>query len=571
MGTIGHEPTLAQLNKRPHGPVRRRTVLRGGAAVGAALVASGAMNPAHAGGPQPDAKKAAPGQAFQHGVASGDPMPQTVVLWTRVTPAPAAVPGSGIGPDTRLTWEVAADPRFHSVVRSGQVTARASEDHTVHVDPFGLEPATDYWYRFTVAEGPLAGSVSPTGRTRTAPAAESDVDTLRFALTSCANWESGYFGAYADIAAHANRGEIDCVLHVGDYIYEFASGNYTGKFGVVRPHEPAWETVTLKDYRTRYGRYRRDACLQDAHAAVPWVVTWDDHEIANNCWSGGARNHNPERGEGEYLPRRDAAMRAYFEWLPVRASNPSEGGHLYRNLRFGKLAEVSMLDLRTYRSKPEKMRRDVMASPDRTIMGGEQFQWLADTLTTADARWNLIGNSVMITPVNLADIDRAVAPPLARLLGWDGGELPLNTDQWDGFAADRDRLLRLLASRGPEGQSRTVFLTGDIHSEWATILAHEGRTVAAELVCTSVSSPNVDDALQLPEDSPTSLAGEAHLKSHNTGISHVDLDAHGYTLVTVTPDSVEGQWLRVDDVTVSGSPLHSGPRATFDGATLRMG
>jgi len=501
---------------------------------------------------------------FMHGVASGDPVPNSVILWTRVTPTPECVPGSGLGPDVNVRWEVAADPEFRRLARAGATTTRAAHDHTVHVDPFGLQPDTVYWYRFTVLDGEHAGRVSRAGRTRTAPADEADVGKLSLAVCSCANFEAGYFSAYSDIARRAHAGEVDVVVHLGDYIYEYASGDYAGKYGVVRPHVPTWEIRTLADYRSRYGHYRRDVELQDAHAAAPWVVTWDDHEIANDSWAGGAEGHSDFHGDWE--TRRDAAMQAYLEWLPVRGTSPSRGGRIYRTLRFGRLAELHMLDLRSHRSAPGMLQPAARTSVDRTIMGGEQFSWLSGRLATASTSWNLIGTSVMLAPLNLIHIDHQLRAQLTGMVGLDVAGTPVNVDQWDGYVADRDRLLAQLAEQHAHG--RTVFLAGDIHSEWANHIWHGDRVVAAELVCSSVTAANVDEFLGAAEDNPVSQTAERHVLAHNRHISHVDLDAHGYAILTVRPTHVEMSWHRVADVTVAGSPVTEALRMRYDGALV---
>ena len=501
---------------------------------------------------------------FMHGVASGDPVPNSVILWTRVTPAPECVPGSGLGPDVLVRWEVATDPEFTQLARAGTATAGAARDHTVHVDPFGLQPDTVYHYRFTVLDGEHAGRMSRTGRTRTAPADGAGVEKLTLAVCSCANFEAGYFSAYSDIARRAEAGDIDIVVHMGDYIYEYASGEYAGKYGVVRPHVPTWEIRTLADYRSRYGHYRRDVELQDAHAAAPWVVTWDDHEVANDFWSGGAEGHTAFHGD--WATRKDAAMQAYLEWLPVRGTSPSRGGHIYRTLRFGTLAELHMLDLRSYRSAPGMIQPAARNAPDRTIMGSEQFEWLSGRLATATTTWNLIGTSVMMAPLNLVHIDQGLRQQLMQMVGLDVAGTPVNVDQWDGYVADRDRLLDQLAAQHPDG--RTVFLTGDIHSEWANHIWHGDRIVAAELVCSSITAANVDEFLGAAEDNPVSQTAERHVLAHNRHISHVDLDAHGYALLTVRPAGVEMSWQRVLDVTVAGSPVVAGPRMRYDGALV---
>lgn len=472
--------------------------------------------------------------AFQHGVASGDPLPTAVIIWTRLTTDEAVA---------TVGWEVSTTPDFRTIVRHGEALAKPQDDFTVHVDVTGLTPATVYYYRFHAA-----GDTSRTGRTTTAPI---NTQKATFSVTSCANMESGYFGAYTEIARQARAGLIDVALHLGDYFYEYASGKYVGKNGITRPHEPAWECRTLSDYRTRYARYRRDAELQDAHAALPWVVTWDDHECANDSWAASVD-----------MERRDAAMRAYLEWMPIRATSPSQGGHIYRSLQFGDLAEVSMLDLRTYRSAPARFKS---SDPTRQMLGSEQFEWLTHQLTTSDAQWKLIGNSVMMAPLQI------LGTPLTEYLGHGMGSLPLNPDQWDGYQAERARLLELV-SRTPG----CVFLTGDIHSEWANELYLNGSgdegagAIAPEFVCTSVSAPNVDDKLRLPAGSATSRGLASYVRSVNPHVRHVELDAHGYMLVTVTREDVRAEWFRVADVETKGSPFTRGAVATWDGSVLTV-
>ncbi|NBM16276.1 alkaline phosphatase D family protein, partial [Streptomyces sp. GC420] len=258
----------------PTSAPRRRTVVKAAAATAvAAPVLAGA----------PAAVAAAEAPAFLHGVASGDPLPDGILLWTRVTPTAEAVPGSGLGPDTEVVWELASDKAFSDVVARGSVTARASSDHTVKAEVRGLRPATVYHFRFTAG-----GVVSPAGRTRTTPAADASAANVRFGVVSCANWEAGYFSAYRHLAA---RADLDAVLHLGDYIYEYATGGYPDAEYTVRQHEPKHEITTLADYRIRHATYKTDADLRTLHATHPVIAMWDDHEMANDAWSGGAENH----------------------------------------------------------------------------------------------------------------------------------------------------------------------------------------------------------------------------------------------------------------------------------------
>ncbi|AGF73056.1 phosphodiesterase/alkaline phosphatase D [Corynebacterium halotolerans YIM 70093 = DSM 44683] len=472
------------------------------------------------------------------------------MLWTRVTPSADAVPGSGLGAATTIKWEVALDAGFRDVVKQGEAVASADRDHTVHVDPWDLAADTVYFYRFAVVDGEFAGHVSPTGRTRTAPDFDASPEQLNLAVASCANWESGFFSAYTDIANRAQAGDLDLLVFLGDYIYEYGTGEAAGPHGPFRIHEPAWETVTLQDYRMRHGRYRTDPELQAAHTALPWVVVWDDHETADNSWRGGAQNHSP--AEGDWLTRRNAALRAYFEWLPVRATSPSEEGHIYRSLRFGDLVELTMMDLRTYRDQQARWAVGAIGDEGRTMMGSEQFEWLRRKIETSSAHWNVMGSSVMVAPLNLITLQQnEQTSSVADFLGSHASGVPLNPDQWDGYTADRVRLLDVLEAHG----SNVLFLSGDIHTEWANSLWHGGREIGVELVCSSVSAPNVDEQLGLPADNAVSHLAEQLVRDANPHVRHVDLDSHGYSIARVRRDEVQMHWLRVDDVEVQGAAV----------------
>lgn len=522
-----------------------------GPAAGQESPAASSISSARSPAPNPEGEL-----PFRHGVASGDPLTDTVILWTRVTPAMEAVPGSGLGPEVTVDWTVSRDPELQDVIRSGQAIATAARDHTVHVDPWGLAPDTEYFFGFTVTDGPHAGARSPIGRTRTAPVPGAQVAELTLAVGSCANWESGFFTAYADIARRGRAGELDLMVFLGDYIYEYGQGEYSG-FGPFRLVEPAHETLTLADYRTRYGLYRTDPALRDAHGALPWVVVWDDHEIANNNWREGAENHDPA-AEGPWEARRAAAMQAYFEWLPVRAVSPSAGGHLYRSFRYGDLVELTMLDLRTYRDE-EASRFDFAAfiDPARRLLGTEQFQWLRGQIGTSTAVWNVLGSSVMFSPLNLVTLrqDERTRPVLEFLAehqvggsvrpAAQAGGMSFNPDQWDGYAAARQAVTELLVERG----SNVLVLTGDIHSEWVHSLSHQGREFGCELVTSSISAPNVDELLGLPVDNPLSQLAESYLGAANPQLRHVDLDQHGYAVARIRREEVLLQFWRTPDVT----------------------
>lgn len=477
--------------------------------------------------------------AFLHGVASGDPLPDGVLLWTRVTPVPEAVPGSGLGPVAEVGWTVARDRAFTSVVATGTATATAASDHTVKVDVRGLQPATDYWFRFTAG-----GVTSPAGRTRTAPAENATADRLRFGVVSCANWEAGYFSSYRHLAA---RGDLDAWLHLGDYLYEYGTGAYAARGTVVRPRAPAHEIVTPADYRTRHGRYKTDADLQALHAAAPVVAIWDDHEFANDAWSGGAENHT-EGAEGAWAARVAAAKQAYFEWMPVRASI---AGTTYRRLRFGRLADLSLLDLRSFRSQQASIGSGSVDDPDRTITGRAQLDWLKAGLKTSDTTWRLIGNSVMISPVAFGALPGHLLAPLAELLGLPAEGLAVNVDQWDGYTDDRRELLAHLRDNGIRN---TVFLTGDIHMAWANDVPVKAATyplsasAATEFVVTSVTSDNLDDILEVAPGTVSTVA-EAAVKAANRHVKWLDMDSHGYGVLDITGERAQMDYYALSDRT----------------------
>ncbi|MFE0414409.1 alkaline phosphatase D family protein [Streptomyces tendae] len=508
----------------------RRTVVKA-AAAGAVLAAPlAAALPA-------GAADAAP--AFLHGVASGDPLPDGVLLWTRVTPVPEAIPGSGTGPDTEVSWVVATDKALTNVVAKGSVTATAASDHTVKADVRGLAPATDYWFRFSA--GPAD---SPVARTRTAPAHDAAVTGLRFGVVSCANWEAGYFSSYRHLAA---RGDLDAWLHLGDYIYEYGTGEYGTRDTVVRPHAPAHEILTLADYRTRHGRYKTDPDLQALHAAAPVVAIWDDHEIANDTWSGGAENHT-EGAEGSWAERQSAAKRAYFEWMPVR---PAIAGTTYRRLRFGKLVDLSLLDLRSFRSQQVALGKGEVDDPDRTLTGRAQLDWLKSGLAASDATWRLVGNPVMISPFAVGSLPAALLGPLAELLGLPKEGIALNTDQWDGYTDDRRELLAHLRAHAIRN---TVFLTGDIHMAWANDVPHHAGTyplsasAATEFVVTSVTSDNLDDIVKVHEGTVSAIAAPV-IRAANRHVHWVDTDRHGYGVLDITADRAQMDYYVVSDRT----------------------
>lgn len=525
--------------------LNRRTLLKaaGATAVAATAQAATAL-------PATAAAAVAPASSpvFQHGLASGDPLPHSILLWTRVTPIPEATPGSGLGPDAVVSWEVATDANFGDVVCWGRQNTGANRDHTVKVDVTGLDPCTDYYYRFSCGD-----AVSGVGRTRTAPERDADVQRLRFGVVTCSNWQSGFFAPYRYLA---ERGDLDAIIHLGDYIYESALGQFPIDTApdykyTVRRHDPAPAPVTLTDYRLRHAQYKTDPHLQLLHAACPWIATWDDHEVANDAWSDGAQNHNPAT-EGDFALRKAAAHQAYFEWMPVR----NAGDRLYRRFRFGKLAELSMLDLRSYRSHQSKPETDE-DDPNRTIAGATQLGWLIDGIVGSTAQWKLVGNPVMISPYKMPPLPEPQNTQLRKLFGLPPDKKIVWTDQWDGYTADRRKVLTALRDNNV---ADTVFLTGDIHSSWAADVPLDATTypaspsLATELICPPVTSDNIDDVFHVP---PRTLAVQVEngIMKVNPHVHWVEYDSHGASVLEVTPRGTQMDWYFVADRAKPDSPL----------------
>lgn len=507
--------------------LHRRTVL-GSATVGATAAAvAGPASPTSA---RPS--------SFRHGVASGDPLPDAVLIWTRVTTA---------APRADVQWEVARDAGFRRVVRSGTFRTGASRDHTVKVDVTELEPDTWYFYRFR-----HASAVSRVGRTRTAPSYDATPDNLRFGVVSCANLQAGWFSAYRGLAA---RDDLHAVVHLGDYLYEYGPGQYGYGFDDqdIRTHAPAHEMLSLADYRQRHAQYKQDSDLQDLHAKYPWIVTWDDHEVANDQYRDGAENHNTDLGEGDYLQRRARAHRAYDEWMPVRMDGTArlrDGDRLYRRLRFGRLAEISMLDLRSYRDAQATTPGPDVSDPDRTITGRQQLDWLKDSLTRGRAQWKVIGNPVMIAPVDFGGLPDALVDPVndvTGLLPRDG--VPYNVDQWDGYTDDRREVFQHIRDHQV---SDALFITGDIHSGWACELPYDastypvGDSAGVEFVCSSVTSNNLKDITGSPPRT-TSVAVENLILANNRHIKYLDFDSHGFSVLDLTPERAQMDWYVIGD------------------------
>ncbi len=492
---------------------------------------------------------------FTHGVASGDPLADRVILWTRV------LPGDGRAMPLEVQWEVAVDEQFAQIVASGTTSTSAAQDYTVKVDAGGLQPGSSYFYRFSAQ-----GAHSAVGRTKTLAALGAQ--QVRLAVVSCSNYPQGFFHVYAEIA----RAELDAVLHLGDYIYEYADGGYANPVMLEqgRHVDPVHEIVSLEDYRTRYGLYRSDPDLQAVHQAHPFICVWDDHEITNNTWKEGAENHNP--GEGEFASRRLAAIQAFHEWLPIREQASLEEGIIYRSFDFGDLASLIMLDTRLV-GRDEQLSHDMnidtlrsrLASQARSIMGGVQEQWLEQELArsaSAGIPWQLVGQQLLMGKLNVpqfADEDFDPAQRDAVLNGRYGmlrtrGQqgLPYNLDAWDGYPANRRRALDAFAARA----SNVVVLAGDTHSSWAFNLANDaGEPVAVEIGTPSVTSPGFENFLPLPEAQVVEATMQA-----SPELVYMKPLGRGWVALDVTRERMSASWHFVSSVTQADYEVLAGAR-----------
>ena len=449
---------------------------------------------------------------FTLGIASGDPAPDGFVLWTRLAPDP--LHGGGMpDADVPVAWQVADDAHFGRVVQSGVALAESDWAHSLHVEVDGLRPDRWYWYRF------LSGGVSsPIGRSRTLPAPGAAAARLRIAVASCQHFEQGYFSAYR----HMLGDDLDFVMHVGDYVYE-------GSWGAqIRRHESPHGVLSLDDYRNRHACYKRDADLAAAHAAYSWLLTWDDHDVAND-YAGLVPND--DEAPMEFAARRAAAYRAYYEHMPLRAIHrpDANGGMLMQSqLDFGALARIHLVDDRQYRSPHPCSERGEMVrdcaqrfAPDQTMFGVRQERWLFDALATSPAQWNILGQQTLIAPFEYRAAD---------------GGYDVWTDGWDGYAGARTRLLHNIAAAGVRN---VVALGGDMHAFYVTDLKTDfadesAQPVATEFVGTSITSHDVDYAA-VARDLP-----------HNPHIRYFESRWRGYLYCEITP----GLWrtdLRIVD------------------------
>ncbi len=459
--------------------------------------------------------RAAAGSAvFAHGVASGDPLEDRVILWTRVS-APPDVRGP-----VAVRWRLADDPGFGRVVAQGQLSTGAERDFTVKLDATGLAAGRTWYYRFDAL-----GEQSPPGRTRTLP--RGTVDRARFAVCSCANYPQGYFNAYAEIA---RRDDLAAVLHLGDYLYESGRDGFGGDAGLGRDVNPAHEIVSLADYRARYAQYRSDPDLQAAHARHPFIAVWDDHEAANDAWRDGAENHQPA-SEGDWARRKAAAIRAYFEWMPIRLlPGDLRAGRIHRSFRYGDLVDLIMLDTRLIGRDRQAARGDVaaMEDPKRSLLGRAQEAWLAAELERSQAdgtAWRVLGQQVML--------GQLVRP----------GE-PSHNDTWDGYRPARARLLQHLA----DARIRDVVtLTGDFHSSWAMDVSAEPFSEHVYDPLTGRGAQTVEFVAPAVSAAPLGSFGELadafrRIPQTHPHVRMMDLDRNGYLVLDLDHERAQADW-----------------------------
>ena len=491
----------------------------------------------------PRKANAASPYAFRHGVASGDPLADSVIIWTRVS--------GSTGEPVRVFWQVAADAAMRAILRSGEINAVREHDFTVKVDVGDLPAGQQLYFRF-IADG----VESTLGKTRTLPSGE--LDSARFAVVTCSNYPAGYFHAYREIA---NRDDLDAVIHLGDYIYEYGLGGYATERAeeLGRVPDPAREITSLGDYRRRHAQYKTDNDLQAMHAQHPMIAIWDDHEICNDSWRTGAENHND--GEGRWSRRRDAAIQAYFEWMPIRGVARGKRSRIFRDFRYGNLLSVIMLDTRMYgrdrqpQTTPEmsaEMVNGVLGDRKRRMLGKRQERWLRESLQRArGTTWQVIGQQVLVAPVKVPDLEPFVdldgpssAPRdvLEYTIAMSKYNPPMELDTWDGYSAAREDMFADLA----EFATNPLILSGDLHTSIAANLvpANAQEPVAVEFMPSSVSSPGISE--YLPEHRPGS-ASEATLEL-NPNLQYLETTRRGWLCLSLTTEECTGEWHLLDTV-----------------------
>lgn len=541
---------------------------------------------------------------FNHGVASGDPLSDAIILWTRITPESDAT--------ISVAWEVATDESFTDLITTGATTTNADSDYTVKVDAIGLTAGTTYYYRFI-----SNGSYSVTGQTKTL--VSGSPESVKLAVISCSNYPTGYFNVYNLIA---QQNDLDAVLHLGDYIYEYGRGGYASDNAesLNRQVLPETELFTLDDYRTRYAQYRSDNDLQAAHAKLPFISVWDDHEVANDTWREGAENHDED--EGDFEERKLDALQAYFEWLPIRPWSEGNNEQIYRHFAFGDLVDLYMLDTRVlardkqldysdyfdYSSNlfDESSFNNDLYETERNMLGNEQLTWLNEQVTANNATWQVLGQQVLMGEMKLpgaialglmSTTDYAELGALALLAArYQAGDttlteqetsyflenaskltdevvaqlsipsIPYNLDAWDGYATEREKVLDIFQ----DNNKNLVVLAGDTHNAWANDLSNsEGMVVGVEFATSSVTSPGLEYYLGISDDDAASI--EAGLISLVDGLQYVNSNNRGYLTVTFSADSAQADWRFVDTILSTEYSELSDRQTTASTSTLIAG
>lgn len=512
---------------------------------------------------------------FEHGVASGDPLQDRVILWTRLTPNDTSA-------RLQVTWEIALDDQFKQIIKTDKVTTAKAQDFTVKVDVTNLKPDQRYFYRFS-----FGNKVSPVGQTKTLPINPTKVS---FAVCSCANYPAGYFYVYREMA----KQDVDVVIHLGDYIYEYGQGGYATedavKLGRTLPADNNQEIIKLDDYRKRYALYRKDKDLQTLHHRHPFIVIWDDHELANDTWREGAENH--QANEGSFLDRKLAALQAYFEWMPIRPISANDHLNIYRQFDFGSLVQLTMLDTRILaRDKQLEYTDYITASgmdfqrfqtdltnQNRTLMGYTQREWLQQKLAQSKATWNVLGQQVLMGKIL---IPAELLLPLSAVLGGNATQeilnqinmmimelvqlkmrvlqgdptltaiekarlttvAPYNLDAWDGYYAEREILYGTLKALN----KKVVVLAGDTHNAWSSELySQTGDFVGVELATSSVSSPGIEKYLNIPVEQLQQF--EMAFTTLIDELDYTNLNQRGYLNVSFTATQVQADWIYVNTI-----------------------
>lgn len=455
---------------------------------------------------------------FYHGVASGDPLADRVIIWTRVTTAEDS--------EVAVKWKIATDLQFKNIVGTGTVNTNSDKDYTVKVDVTGLKPETTYYYYFSALD-----KNSIIGRTRTSPSSKANY--LRFGVVAGANYQSGYFNAYSQLA---KRKDLDAVIHLGDYINEYGAGNESEGYSKERADRiniPNTELLDIADYRTRYSLYRLDPDLQSVHQQHPFIAIWDDHESAYQAYKDGATNHN--KNEGDWETRKAVSKKVFFEWMPIRDNKKRQ---IYRTLNYGNLADIILLDTRLEGRQQQifNINSNKLAEADRTILGANQKTWLKDQLLSSNAKWKIIGSQVLFSKFNI---------------GWAANQLNTDADalesafldHWDGYPAERNEIIDFLANNGI---NNTVLLSGDMHASLSFEVKQEAqeKNIGVEFATPSISSANFNEL----EGEANADYVDAHLASNNknTGLKFSNVKEHGYMLLNVKANSVQADWVYTD-------------------------